>query len=317
MNVNRANNHHLRVAHSIQSTVGTIRPSLCHSTHDTHSSKSKQVSTPLLGRSAVRQSTVKTTPEAVNQSNNTASADKYISAVRNRLTQASSKAAHRFNRDLNKVLSQHKGPIDDASKTNAVDTVLNKMAARGDIGQDMFAELKALNPAATKQGDGGLTGQSTSGTTIDPIQAGSVTMPTNDVATDFASNGENSRSDKAIKTAQPAAPHSSGNGASSGPEMPNPTFLWKPSSDSDGNLVILLPAGMTGQVADLEVLSPDGKTVLAKGKYTGAGNGMREHYRFGKPGASFPPGSIVKVTMSNGTQKEIKIPNPGSRMESK
>jgi hypothetical protein len=131
-------------------------------------------------------------------------------------------------------------------------------------------------------------------------------MPSSDTATDFASNGEISKSDGAMKTAEPAAPHASGNGAASGPEMPNPTFLWKPSSDSDGNLVILLPAGMTGQVAELEVMSPDGKTVLAKGKYTGAGNGMREHYRFGKPGASFHQAQL-QVTMTNGTQKEIKI----------
>ena len=91
-------------------------------------------------------------------------------------------------------------------------------------------------------------------------------------------------------------------------------FLWKPISDSDGNLAILLPAFMTGLVAGLEIIGPDGKPI-AVGRDGGVGNGDRMHFRFNQPGGSFPPGCQVLIHMKDGTAKSIKIDNPGSRIE--
>lgn len=91
-------------------------------------------------------------------------------------------------------------------------------------------------------------------------------------------------------------------------------FLWKPVSDSDGNLAILLPPGMTGKVAAVRVLSPDGQ-VLEEGRTGGVGNGGREHFRFKHPGGSFPPNCQVQILMKDGSQQTIPIPNPGVRNE--
>lgn len=93
----------------------------------------------------------------------------------------------------------------------------------------------------------------------------------------------------------------------------NGEFLWKPASDKDGKLAILLPKGLTGRAKGVEILSPDGSSVLAKGKYAGNGNGDREHFRFNKPGGEFPDGSIVIITMRDGTKQQVAIKETSSR----
>lgn len=115
---------------------------------------------------------------------------------------------------------------------------------------------------------------------------------------------------KAAAAARPASPK--------GPTVMNQNapagFLWKPVSDSDGNLAILLPPGMTGKVTAVRVLSPDGQ-VLEQGRHGGVGNGDREHFRFSRPGGGFPPNCVVQIVMKDGSQQSIPIPNPGMRNE--
>lgn len=94
-------------------------------------------------------------------------------------------------------------------------------------------------------------------------------------------------------------------------------FLWKPISDSDGKLAILLPPWLTTNAIGCRILSPDGSRVLASGRYSGVGNGDRQHFRFNSPGASFPNGSIVEIQLRNGTTMQIKIGETGARLEGK
>lgn len=93
----------------------------------------------------------------------------------------------------------------------------------------------------------------------------------------------------------------------------NGEFLWKPKSDKDGKLAILLPKGLTGKVAGVEILSPDGTQVIGKGKYAGVGNGDREHFRFGKAGGSYPDGAIVVITMADGSKRHMEIKETSDR----
>lgn len=115
---------------------------------------------------------------------------------------------------------------------------------------------------------------------------------------------------QAASSGRPASPK--------GPTVCNPNapagFLWKPVSDSDGNLAILLPPRMTGKVVAVRVLSPDGQ-VLEEGRHGGVGNGGREHFRFKRPGGAFPPNCQVQILMKDGSQQTIPIPNPGVRNE--
>ena len=93
-------------------------------------------------------------------------------------------------------------------------------------------------------------------------------------------------------------------------------FIWKPKSDSNGNLVILLPPELSAQESQVSVVSPEGKT-LASGKMGGIGNGNRRHFRFDRPGSSFPDGSTVVVKLADGTVKTVKIANTAERKEVK
>ena len=98
-------------------------------------------------------------------------------------------------------------------------------------------------------------------------------------------------------------------GSSSAPD----NFIWKPMSESDGNLVILLPQNFTDNVAGVSVYGPDGE-MLEEGRATGVANGGREHFRFSQPGENFPAGSEVVIRLSDGTTQKIVISDPSSRV---
>lgn len=93
----------------------------------------------------------------------------------------------------------------------------------------------------------------------------------------------------------------------------NGEFLWKPRSDKDGKLAVLLPKRYTGTVQSLEVISSKDGSTLAKGTPAGVGNGDREHFRFTRSGDSFPDGSIVLVSLRDGSTIYTQISDTAQR----
>ncbi len=91
-------------------------------------------------------------------------------------------------------------------------------------------------------------------------------------------------------------------------------FLFKPVSDSDGKLAVLLPPRLTGLAQSVRLLSPSGE-VLETGRYSGNGNGGREHFRFTKPGAGYPDGLTVEVTLQGGSIVRYIIEETSQRNE--
>jgi hypothetical protein len=103
----------------------------------------------------------------------------------------------------------------------------------------------------------------------------------------------------------------------SGPSSPMDgpdNFLFKPVSDSDGRLVVLLPKNLTGDVQEVVLKNRRGKEIEA-GMYRGIGNGDREHFRFRSPGQDYPKNITVEVTLKNGETKSYKIPDPSKRYD--
>lgn len=90
-------------------------------------------------------------------------------------------------------------------------------------------------------------------------------------------------------------------------------FLWKPVSESNGRLVVLLPSDLTNKVKNVKVVTPDGRS--ASSKFTGVANGGRGHYRFDAPGGAYPRGSSVVATLEDGRQVKYTVGNTGSRNE--
>jgi hypothetical protein len=101
-------------------------------------------------------------------------------------------------------------------------------------------------------------------------------------------------------------------GASSG--APGQGFLFKPTSDTTGNLVVLLPPSLAGQVANVRLVAGDG-TLIEEGRSSGNGNGGRDHFRFNKPGASYPDGLTVEAQLTSGEVVRYLIEETSERNE--
>ncbi len=96
-------------------------------------------------------------------------------------------------------------------------------------------------------------------------------------------------------------------------------FLWKPRSESDGNLVVLLPPQLTGLVESAQLYSalpPTEQNRLEVGRFTGdTHNGGRAHFRFDQPGGSYPDGAVVLATLTDGRTVSFRIGESSSRNE--
>lgn len=92
-------------------------------------------------------------------------------------------------------------------------------------------------------------------------------------------------------------------------------FLWKPVSDSDGKLAILLPSSLTGVAASVSLIDQTSGKVVERGRFTGVGNGDRAHFRFNKAGGAYPDGILVKITLDDGSSKLLSIGETAVRVE--
>jgi hypothetical protein len=89
------------------------------------------------------------------------------------------------------------------------------------------------------------------------------------------------------------------------PQAGDDTFLWKPTSENDGKLVVLLPARL-GRASSVTV---NGEA----GRFSSVANGNRAHYRFPKPGSAYGSGARVVASFGGGVTKSWTVPSGGSR----
>jgi len=91
-------------------------------------------------------------------------------------------------------------------------------------------------------------------------------------------------------------------------------FLWKPGSENDSKLVVLLPNRYRGKVNACHV-AESGGALIEQGRFAGdTANGMRPHYRFARPGGHYGQNiQVIAVT----TEGNIKwaIPDGAQRKE--
>jgi len=91
-------------------------------------------------------------------------------------------------------------------------------------------------------------------------------------------------------------------------------FLYKPVSESDGNLVVLLPSSMSGSVSEVSILDSNGE-ILDQGRGLGDYDDGRPLFRFSSPGSDYPENITVAALMTNGEEYTYSIPYPGQRYE--
>ncbi len=94
-------------------------------------------------------------------------------------------------------------------------------------------------------------------------------------------------------------------------------FLWKPVSEGDGNLVVLLPTDLRGMLDRVEIhseLPASADTLLEEGRFSGdEHNGARPHYRFDQPGSGYGSDVHVVAYKTDGTQITWDITNGADR----
>lgn len=92
-------------------------------------------------------------------------------------------------------------------------------------------------------------------------------------------------------------------------------FLFKPVSESNGNLVVLLPSHMQQDADSVQLVDSSTGNTIEKGQSYGAYEDGRPIFRFNRPGRSYPENMIVQVRFDSGDVKEYSIPDPANRWE--
>jgi hypothetical protein len=100
-----------------------------------------------------------------------------------------------------------------------------------------------------------------------------------------------SKSTSSTSSSSPPSSTSSSK-SSSYPPVQGSGILWKPVSESDRKLVVLLPRSMGAP--KVNVLDTSGNPI-DNGRYVGRTNPDRATYRFGRPGRDYPAPCLLRV----------------------
>jgi|GEM_PF-3489944 len=91
-------------------------------------------------------------------------------------------------------------------------------------------------------------------------------------------------------------------------------FVWKPISESNGRLVVLLPGGVKAEW--VEIRRVNGDVLLEKGTFAGdTHNGGRQHWRFSNPGEAYGDGLVLRAWFADGGFADWAIAEGGARVE--
>ena len=138
---------------------------------------------------------------------------------------------------------------------------------------------------------------------LDDIKSNKITSATRSL--DAPSNKKTNSSSSVSSTGGAKGSSASGNG-----------FLWKPVSDSNGKLVVLFPPNLSGDIISAGIYSKlpaSYENLIEEGKFSGDGNGNRSHFRFSKPGSSYPDGVFAVAQLKDGSQATFKVEDSASR----
>jgi hypothetical protein len=104
-------------------------------------------------------------------------------------------------------------------------------------------------------------------------------------------------------------------GANLGAQGEGGGFVWKPRSESDGRLVVLLPPQYRGAVQGAFVADAAGVPIEV-GNFAGdEHNGLRPHYRFSEHGSAYGNEIYVVADLVEGGSVHWPIPAGAQRME--
>ena len=93
-------------------------------------------------------------------------------------------------------------------------------------------------------------------------------------------------------------------------------FLWKPTSDSNGRLVVIWPPQYTGRIGSCSIHSgypTSAKNRIETGLFSSVGNGGRAHFRFSRQGGAYGGNIYASATINDGSKVTYFVANTGAR----
>lgn len=242
-------------------------------------------------------------------------------------------ATKRFDIRINqhrKILERHAGY---ASEEKAAKFALRDLTRRGTLTKDQATQIYSRcfqaaqsdgNTGALSDGvdvPGALTkviqaadsALTTARTTLSALSDGTQTLTTRSLGESTAKlDGTATGGGKKVSAAVDGS--AAGSSDSASPVDGVDGFLFKPVSDTQGKLVVVLPKELTGKISKVVLRSMTGEE-LESGQYGGVGNGEREHFRYNKPGGSYPANLFVEVQLKGGGTKNYSIADPSKRYD--
>ena len=239
--------------------------------------------------------------------------------------------ASRFERDLKPATEAYKKNHGDLNLFKIADRLMRQYTREKLISQETYRKIRddafgksqldsnrtllsSVRAADAKSGDTPVRALSTFYRKIEENPAASAEEIAQFRASEAAISVEKWR-EKRRSAATHAATIDASNKTEISSAIPN-GFLWKPQSDSDGKLVVLLPASLnTDTVASLTIRDSKTGEILETGRFAGVGNGSRLHFRFSKSGENFPDGAVVEISLFHGEPLRIAINETAQRTE--
>ncbi len=255
----------------------------------------------------------------------------FAALIEERLNAENPEAAETFRSEQSKYLTSLRRADGYVSVEEAAVKALEATVASGDIGLEVaeqinghaFAAAQLDNNADSLFDSFGSEGDPTvavssmeaallaSRTMMDEIEAGTTTVASRSLDAPLTTTVGSSGGSGGIEA--PSGPTPSGTQELDG----SGGFLWKPESESNGNLVVLLPTILRDMLERVEIhssLPPDATTLIEEGSFAGdEDNGNRPHYRFEKPGAEYGSDLHIVAYKNDGETITWPISNGADR----
>lgn len=89
-------------------------------------------------------------------------------------------------------------------------------------------------------------------------------------------------------------------------------LIWKPISESNGNVAVVLQPYLEGQANSVMIQDSSGKTIETV-RLTSVDDIGRSIFRLKQPGGRYPDNLTVQVALKNGERLSYQIPEPANR----
>lgn len=250
----------------------------------------------------------------------------YANIIEQRLSLESSDAADYYHAAKDRIAQAAMRPDGYVSWEDVSKTALKETVAAGKVSEDKAAEINGLAFQAAQLDDHTDVLWDGRGSDSDPtvaIATMSEAMFKMKAVIDQADNGELTVNPLALdssvdNSAVPAAGAAGGSTGAVDPSDGDGGFLWKPASEQDGHLLVMLPESLAGQIQSVDLyksVPADDSSRIASGAEKISGGDTRPTFNFDKPGADYGKDIYLVVHKIDGSDLTYLIADGSQRID--